>query len=292
MQFDSPPSIWPAYARVLAARKPALLPEGAVLPRIEARLEQVAVDGSHLSRYREVCGLGADDTLPPAYPHVLATPVQLALLSSPAFPVGLLGLVHVRNRIEQRRPLLAGEPLQLLTSIEGHRETPRGQEFDLHTEIGAAGGWLWRECCTFLARRRSGRGTSTGAPAAAAPEPAPAASGPVTTLSLRAGASLGRDYARVSGDINPIHLADFTARAFGFRGAIAHGMWSLARCAAELPARLFAQPLALEIEFRAPVFLPAWVMLHQWPDGDGAAFELRDAQGERVHLRGALQPLH
>lgn len=36
-------------------------------------------------------------------------------------------------------------------------------------------------------------------------------------------------YADVSGDHNPIHTSPMLARMFGFRGAIAHGMFTLAR---------------------------------------------------------------
>ena len=43
---------------------------------------------------------------------------------------------------------------------------------------------------------------------------------------------LGRRYAAVSGDRNPIHLYALTAKAFGFPRQIAHGMWSKARCLA------------------------------------------------------------
>lgn len=39
-----------------------------------------------------------------------------------------------------------------------------------------------------------------------------------------------RAYADVSGDHNPIHTSPMLARVFGFRGAISHGMFTLARC--------------------------------------------------------------
>ncbi|MFO1427624.1 MAG: MaoC/PaaZ C-terminal domain-containing protein [Steroidobacteraceae bacterium] len=93
----------------------------------------------------------------------------------------------------------------------------------------------------------------------------------------------------MSGDVNPIHLADVTARAFGFKAAIAHGMWSLARCAAELDAALPADGArALEVAFKLPILLPAWVLLQSWPVTGGVGFALRDSQGERPHLEGSL----
>ena len=49
---------------------------------------------------------------------------------------------------------------------------------------------------------------------------------------------VGRAYAEVSGDHNPIHTSRIGARLFGFPRPIAHGMWTQARCLAALPSRL------------------------------------------------------
>ena len=49
---------------------------------------------------------------------------------------------------------------------------------------------------------------------------------------------IGRRYAAVSGDRNPIHLHALAAKAFGFPSAIAHGMWLKARALAALEGRL------------------------------------------------------
>ena len=99
------------------------------------------------------------------------------------------------------------------------------------------------------------------------------------------------NYAGVSGDLNPIHVADLTARPFGFRAAIAHGMWSMARCAAEIDRAVPASvPRVLEVQFRKPVFLPSWLSLRSARCGSGAQFALLDAQGERLHLAGSLRP--
>jgi acyl dehydratase len=288
MQFDSPPSVWSSYARVIAAQRPSLLPDGAVLPRIEAHLTRVSIDARQLASYREVCGARRDAAhLPIAFPHVLATPIHLALLSSARFPVRLLGLVHVANVIEQYQPIEAGRGGELLIWLEGYRNTARGQEFDLETEWHDGGTLLWRETCTFLARRRGGGRDGASRQTAKEPEPTPS----VVSTSFRAPAGLGRRYGLVSGDVNPIHLSDITARAFGFNAAIAHGMWSLARCAEELPADAFGAAVRYSVDFRLPVFLPAWVTLQHWRDDSGLGFALRDAQGERSHLTGTLRTL-
>lgn len=298
--FSAPPSLWALYPRILAARKPGLVPEGVRVPRLEARLSRLRVDPAHVARYREICGCAAGEELPIAYPHVLASALHLSILASDRFPVGLLGLVHLANRIEQRGRLDAARGGELRCWLEGHEEGLRGQLFAMHTEWRAGGDLLWCERSDFLARAPRGSrpsGATAGSTAEASAsrrEPAgddreAGLEGPASTASFRADAGLGRRYGQISGDMNPIHVADVTARAFGFRAAIAHGMWSLARCAAEVAALLPAdEPRCLDVRFLKPVFLPSWVQLRTVRDAAGARFALLDSQGETLHLAGSL----
>jgi acyl dehydratase len=167
----------------------------------------------------------------------------------------------------------------------------------MHTEWHIAGEVVWRERCEFLARagRAAPAGDARRAALTASDVGANAAEsaleeGPVISTSFRAEAGLGRRYGQVSGDLNPIHVADLTARLFGFRAAIAHGMWSLARCAAELGAAVPAStPRQLEVQFRRPVFLPSWLSLRSARDATGVRFVLLDSQGEKLHLVGSLR---
>lgn len=287
MNFASPPSAWRIYPRMLLAQRPALVPAGREVPPIEARLSRVTPKSERLAGYRRVCGFTADGRLPLTYPHVIAMPLHMAMLTCDAFPVRLLGLVHVRNEIVSRRPLGEGEALDVHSRLAGHRETDRGQEFDLITEVSVSGELVWSEISTFLARKRMPRsGESAKPPGKRAVEEMPAA---MQTTSWHADADIGRRYALVSGDFNFIHLADVTAKLFGFERAIAHGMWSLARTAAELEPRLVADSLKLTAGFKLPILLPAWVNLHSWETRGGVGFALRDAQGEKPHMVGSVE---
>ena len=289
LEFARAPAIWSMYPKIMMSRKPPLVPEGGEVPRIESRLAKVAIDRKHLAQYSDVCGAAAGATLPIAYPHVLATPLHLAMLGAEAFPVKLFGLVHVQNRIAMRQPLSAEEPAEIRAWIEGHRETERGQEFDLHTDYVVAGEALWEETCTFLARRKPAPG-ATRNPISRSVEGAPDGVA-VKSSSFRAPAGLGRRYGFISGDVNPIHMSDLTARAFGFPRAIAHGMWSLGRLASDFESEQFNGGCELSVTFKLPIFMPAWLMLQRWPIENGAGFALRDGQGEKPHLVGTLKSL-
>lgn len=288
LEFARAPAVWSMYPKFMVSRKPTLVPDGAAVPRIEARLARVVIDRKHLAAYSDVCGASAGPTLPIAYPHVLATPLHLAMLGAEAFPVKVFGLVHMQNRIAMRQPLSAEEPAEIRAWIEGHRETDRGQEFDLHTEYVVAGEALWDETCTFLARKRPPPGTSKPVPRSS--EGAPDAV-PIKSSSFRAPAGLGRRYGFISGDVNPIHMSDLTARAFGFPRAIAHGMWSLARTASDFEAEQFNGGCEFSVNFKLPIYMPSWLMLQRWSLENGSGFALRDGQGEKPHLTGTLKSL-
>ena len=279
------PQLRRSYPRVLLQRKPTLVAAGRSVPRIEARLAGYRGDRDQLATYRDICGFRDARHLPSPLPHVLATPLHLEMLTHEDFPIAAFGLVHLHNVISQHRRIGADEAIDLRCHIEGHRETARGQEFDLWTYVAAGGAVVWEECCTFLARaERSARSTREALPRT---KPAPATVGTATTFA--AIGSIGRDYARVSGDYNPIHLSALTARPFGFKRAIAHGMWTLARVAAELEPAWPKGASRMAIEFKQPVLLPAQVRLVHRVDGGGLVIELRDGANERrLHLSGRI----
>jgi acyl dehydratase len=99
----------------------------------------------------------------------------------------------------------------------------------------------------------------------------------------------GRRYAQVSGDYNPIHLRATTAKLFGFPRAIVHGMWSLARCLAEVADDAPAPPLRAEVEFKRAVLLPSEALFSSGPEGRGHAFSLKSRDG-KPHLIGRIGP--
>jgi acyl dehydratase len=285
LHFTSAPAIAPAYLKILLARKPAFATD--TVPRIEAVLDRFVVDRRQLARYRRVCGDLDSAQLPITYPHVMATPLHLAMLACESFPVSLLGVVHIRNRIVQHRPLHVDDAGQIRAWLEGHRETARGQELDLQTEVRVDGQTVWSETSTFLARR-PGRSkvVARGQPGLPSLEIPPRQD--VTTSTFTVAPGVGRQYARVSGDFNPIHIADVAARFFGFKRAIAHGMWSLARCAAEIGGAAFSRPCTLDVAFKRPIAFCARIVLESWMADQRVGFSLRDSRAERGHLLGSV----
>ena len=103
-------------------------------------------------------------------------------------------------------------------------------------------------------------------------------------------ADIGRKYAKVSGDYNPIHMSAMSAKLFGFPRAIAHGMWTLARVTALVQDQLGGvAPKALDVQFKLPLLLPARVAAKYQRQGSGVNFAVLARSSDKVHLTGTLR---
>lgn len=259
-----------AYAK--AAIGPLIPGRPDELPDDRAERE-VEVDSDHLAAYDKVCGFRFSDRLPATYPHVLAFPLSLALMTSRKFPFPLLGLVHVENRIEQRRPLTAADPLALTVWTENLRPHRRGRQFDVVAEARTDGELAWLGRSTYLRRGGGGEGGESADP----PEVPPGAVWKVPS-------DVGRRYAKVSGDGNPIHVNPLAARLFGFPRMIAHGMWMKARCLAAFEGRL-PDAFTVAVEFRRPLTIPGEAAF----GSAGGRFVLATPGDGKPHLIGKLE---
>jgi acyl dehydratase len=285
MEFVRAPSPLRFYPAAVFARRDRVLPPGATVPRLEGEIRSVKVDARHLRRYRDVCGFDNGDVLPVTYPHVMAMPLHLALMTRPAF-VRLMGLVHISNEIAWQRPLPVNGDYSLRSWIEGHRDSERGQEFDLFTELLQEGRAVWSERSTLLARQRADGAHAARAARATLKAPKPDPEALVSEVRFNADRSVGRRYGLVSWDLNPIHGSDFSARRLGFDRAVAHGMWSMARSLAALGPELFQEPRRVSVEFKLPLFLPSGVRLEHWRREDVWTFVLKQGDGNRPYLAG------
>ena len=248
-------------------------------------VEGVPVAEGRLAAYRRVCGFAAGDAVPATYPQMLAFPLQLLLLTGPGFPFPAMGAIHVANTVEQHEPVAAGALLDLAVHAKDLRPHRRGRQVTVVTEARIAGRVVWKAESDYLRIERTAPRTG-GADDLPTPHAAAARRDPA---SWDLSADLGRRYAAVSGDRNPIHLYDVTARPFGFRRHIAHGMWTLARCLAELGGDVPPQ-MRCEARFRRPVALPGRVEFTASAADGGLHFCVGSTAEPDRHLLGRLEP--
>ena len=276
--LGSTPSLPPLYWRAALKRKIT----GQTLPEQGLRC-RVRINPAEVAAYRKVCGFADSPILPATYPHILAFGLQMQLLTDKRFPFPLLGLIHLSNRIRIHRPLGGVSELIIGVHAQNLKPHPKGATFNVVTTAEDALGLLWEAESRMLCR-----GVKLEGAARDDAQPTPTH---VSELARwLAPADIGRRYARVSGDYNPIHLSALTAKLFGFPQAIAHGLWNKAHTLAALGEHLPAANIEIAVEFRKPVRLPSEVRLLASAAGSSGELVLKGS-GDIEHMVGKWRPI-
>lgn len=303
LAYDTPPRPWRALARALLRRWHGGLSLQGV-PAFTAHWSGARAQPAALRSYIELC----EDhnpaasicvppapapyysfTLPPLFIHAMAMPLHLSILGHARFPLPLLGLVHRANRTEMLEPVAPETALDFACTLQGIDASAKGPTFTLHTEARTQGRVVWREQSTYLYPVRSDQPRRT-------PSVRAEFTGePIAHWDVTADA--GRRFAVPVRDFNPIHLSDWSARLLGQRSAIAHGLYSAARCLDVLRQHQpMATPFVLDVQFKRPLPLPARVALHAQAEKRGQRFALQvlssdGSDSTQTHLVGTLMPL-
>ena len=249
--------------------------QGSDWPPLQAQ-RSFRPDAGHLQRFLELCpGWNAPGYLPPTYPQVAAVDLHLRLLGDRGFPWHPVGLVHLSNSIEMHEPLPVDRTYQLGARLAPGGEHPRGVLTSIETTLHDGERLLWRSEAVALKMTSSGE-ESAKSTADATPLPA--------VRSVELPEDLGRRYARVAGDLNPIHQRAWMARPFGFRQHILHGMWTLAWSIQPLVAARSEFPVRIDARFLRPVFLPGSAHLGIREEGGAIHGQLWTNEPERPAL--------
>jgi acyl dehydratase len=286
--FAGLPSMVPAYARVLLGKKPYTAPDGTTIEPVELVAEKIRLSPAHLARYTDICGAPEERGVPPAYLHVVAMPLHMQLFVVKNFPVKVLGLIHLRNTIRVLGSVHVSTPLRARVHFDTMRITDFGQEYDFTTRFEQSGNLIWEEVSTMFARGNSP--PKEGAKRPSIERSAHPDSG-VATETLEIGENTGWRYAQISGDFNPIHLTARTAKMFGFKQAVAHGMWSLGRCLGSAAKQLPNSQVQIDTQFKLPVYVPSQALARTWPVNNGVDISMCTPRGDRLHLAMQVRAL-
>jgi acyl dehydratase len=287
--FDKAPSTAPLMLKAVLPAIPVVgglpgIKHGSkTVPDLVLERRGVGTDPKHLATYNEVCEFGPGDTLPATYPHMAAFALHMTLMTDTAFPFAPMGLVHLRNRITQHRPLRVDETFDVSVTAADLRSHSKGRLVDLLTTASIDGDVVWEEVTTLFSRGRDGGKEETSPPLAGV-------DAPEGVVHWKLPGDLGRRYGAVSGDRNPIHLYPITAKAFGFPRNIAHGMWTKARVLAALQNKL-PQAFTVDVEFKKPILLPSTVVFGSRADGDVITLGVTSSTKPSTHLVGRVSAM-
>lgn len=280
IEVEGSPGLGGLFARAVATPR-----RGGPVPDTRVVRTGAVVRPADLADYDRVCGFTLRDEIPPTLLHVLTFPLQVRLFAERNFPYSLLGSVHTENVMRVHRPVRVGEALSLSVHAEPARAHRRGATVDVIERVQVGAETVWDGVSTYLYRGGAVPGqTAPTERREQGPEPIDG-----DGALWRLPADLGRRYAAVSGDVNPIHMNRLAAKAFGFPRTIVHGMWVQARALAALEGRL---PSSYEarMSFRKPVLLPSTVRFVTAPtqEGSGRRIAVRNNRSGAVHATGSV----
>lgn len=203
----------------------------------------------------------------------------LAARTLEGLPYRMVSVLNAGCSIESRAPLPVGEPLQVrarLLSVEKNAHRVLLTQ-EIVTGTASSPDVLRAELHAFIPISRDK--TTKRKP----PVMTPAGACQLTTWQLEADAGL--DFAKLTGDFNPIHWLPVYARAAGFRSPILHGAAMFARAIeALLRSPTGGRLVRAEARFLRPLPLPREVGVYTMND----EFFLGDAAGAPSYLRGTF----
>ena len=280
--YDALPKAHTTYANIVKS----LLPIGNSdkiskdqLPQATYYVDDLHIDQGNLNDYRKICGFADNGKVPITYFSVLSQSLQMNMMVKEPFPFAMLGLVHVDNSVTQYRPIGERETVAMSVAFDNLRDHAQGQQFDFVTTIKSEDEVIWEGTSTYLSRSKK---SDSSKDKKSTPRP--------VTVKPEVNADGVHSIFEVPEDIG---LHPLSARAFGFPKAIAHGMWSKAKCLAmmdELP-----DACTVDVSFKLPIFLPAEVELIAEPVAqldnadDTCEFGLYSSKNDKPHLAGVVK---
>ncbi|MGR6874243.1 FAS1-like dehydratase domain-containing protein [Pseudomonas sp. HK3] len=216
----SPPSLLSLYARALFKRHSAQPQQ----PNIATLVLNTAIHQKQLLQYKALCGdTSASEIVSPLYPQVLAFKLHLELLLNKQLPFPVMGLVHRDNEVEYFSPIYPSDQLTIKVGLSDYKKNNKGINCTLLTQVYVSGILKWQATSTYVYRQIKNapmqRLRSKNLKIIEQPNN-------LSIWSLPA--NLGRQYAKITGDLNPIHLYSLTAKLFGFKKD--HYPWHVYGC--------------------------------------------------------------
>ncbi len=166
----------------------------------------------------------AGEVAPLLYPVVPFLQVMGRALMDRALQANVMRLVHGEQELVFHRPLLPGETLETRATITDIEQKATGEVLTLHQVLEGPEDVPCEAISAFFIRapRKPGEERPKKTPWA------PPSEEPAFTTTVEVGAEQSLAYAEASGDRNPIHVDEATARAVGLPGIILHGLCTMA----------------------------------------------------------------
>ena len=256
---------------------------GKKLPEKGYTIQGLTIDKKQFKEYCEMFGFD-NNTVPSTYWYVRLFSLRSLLLAHPDAPFPMPGLVHLYDSIRQYDKIYPSDQLDVTCKFGRLLQHDKGTAVEIVTALTRNGETVWEEVNVNLYMGKKGLGD------APVENPAIELTAPDTSAEWELGESLGWQYAKVSGDFNPIHLHTIGAKLFGFPKHLIHGWYSVNRAIAPVQEQL-AAPHELFVSFKKPLYLPGKVVSRTQQTEEGLLFDVIDAKEGFPNLKGYIRKI-
>ena len=265
---------------LLTLRRGIKIPSAGIA--LERAYDEVMINQAALQKY--VAMMGWSQQAPFAYLYILAQRAQTALMLDSAFTIAIPGLVHLSNQLEQLADYEVGQPFRM----EVFGKVPYKEDGHLIitfiVDFFQAGAKVATCTSVYLAKRKRKQPRFRSAKVSEVF----GENTPVWQEEWEVPARLGKQYAKASGDINPIHTSTLVAKVMGFPSRILHGWYSAGRALKSAETFLGQPAKAIAVDFKTPVYLPSKQVLKLWQIEEEVAFQLSDSKTGRLTMQGTM----
>ena len=254
---------------------------GTTLPDKGYTLQNVGIDDKQFQAFCKMFGYQTD-TVPSTYWYIRLFSIQSLLMAHPDAPFPMPGTVHLYFKINQTATILPSDHLDATCQFGELIQHEKGTITEIILNLKKDGETVWEQRNYNLYMGKKG----LGVPAEVKPDIELTENHRVLPWKLTSKNAI--DYAKVSGDFNPIHLHNLTAKLFGFPKQLIHGWYTLSRAVAPLQAHIKG---AHEIygSFKKPLFLPSKVLWRAQETKEMTLFDVINEKEKFPHLKGYIQ---
>jgi acyl dehydratase len=240
----------------------------------------------------EVYLRGADSVASPIFPIVAAFERFMAVTLDPELQADLLRLVHGAEEHVLYKPIKPGDVLTVSPVLESVDRKETGETFTIKAVLTDRQEEVVAELRGTMFIRGSGSTRRDGA------APGETDREVLYEETTKVDEDQPRRYAEASGDNNPIHLDENTARMAGLRGVILHGMCTMAIATkAAVNGLAGGDPTRVRrvgVRFSKPVLPGQELTTRLWKEADGVdavtyGFETCSPEGAAVVKNGVVE---
>ena len=244
---------------------------------IQEEFSNISIDLENLLAYRQYFDFKSK--LPLTYIYIIAQRALLHLMLHKDFTIAVPGIVHISNEILLNPEFSVNEEFEIKSSI--HVPVKEGSLFPTAIiQFYQNGIEVAKNVSNYIAKRKSTQKRSKR-------EVNESTFGvPSFNENWFVKKSVGKSYAHLSNDKNPIHTSKLFAKIAGFKRPIAHGWYSVSRSVSTAEKQSEREFKTLHVAFSKPIYLPSNVQLEL---NGSDNFRITHGQKQYSYLEGELR---